>query len=202
MRVNAMNVVTGSLGWATGDVGIIPSSDSCGAEGLDPTNGRPPALASLLNITIALGFIFCFLILFQFSVHLYWKYRANRAFYSKNVLVGLVLKGKVQSFDELDKLSSKANTAFRPFPKVFVFPSLFVFAFKLFATGLVKNAAALLATPATSCGTHRNAIAYLALGAAAAFILFACCLLTHFNLRYRKYIWKRAVVPSSALKSR
>lgn len=158
MRVNAMNVVTGSVGWASGDLGIIPSSDSGGAEGFDPTNGRPSALASLLNITIALGFVFCFLILFQVSVHLYWKYRANRAFYSKNELVGLVLKGKVQSFDELDKLSSKANRAFRPFPVFLVFPSLFVFAFKVFATGLVKNAAALLATPATSCALQSDSL--------------------------------------------
>ena len=86
---------------------------------------------------------------------------------------------------------------FKPFPIVFVFPSVFLVVFKLFATGLIKNSTSLLVT--AECNAACKGLASFTLALGLGFVGFGWVVLTDFNLRWAKAQWKPAGKPPTAI---
>ena len=131
----------------------------------------------------------------QLFIHFYWKHRANIKYYERKKLTGTVkeidLSSNVQPLDT-------EKVEFKKFPIVFVFPSVFLIVFKLFATGLVKNSVTLLITD--TCDTACKTLAGFVLALCIAFLGMGWAVLTDFNVHYRKAQWKPAGSPPSAMK--
>lgn len=189
----------GSLGWAGGDLGMVsepdPQEPAAGRRHLAQASPRPKALTGLLSKLTSLGIVMSIALVLQASVHFYWKYRANKKFYERRAHVE---SGK--TIKSLADLAKAAKIEFRKYPILFVFPSVFLIVFKLFVTGLVKDSATLLATPASACDASCKTIAGLTMAAAALFVGLGWFVLTDFNVRYRKAQWKPAGTPASANK--
>ena len=189
--------VADGLGWAGGDLGLVGDAPVVDEEGrrLAETS-RPKALTGLYSklTSLAIGMGLC--VFFQLYVHFHWKYRANKKYYERQKLTGTVKKidAKVMFLNK----EVTENVEFKKFPIVFVFPSIFLIVFKLFATGLVKNSFTLLITDAcdSSCKTLAGFVFALCMG----FLGLGWAVLTDFNVRYRKKQWKPAGKPPSAVK--
>ena len=190
--------VADGLGWAGGDLGLVSDPPATDAKGRRLVVVRPKALTGLYSKLTSLGIGMGVAVFLQLYVHIYWKHRANKKYYERKKLTGTV---KEMNIDVGMKLSDKDKTEkmeFKKFPIVFVFPSIFLIVFKLFATGLVKNSVTLLITDTcdSACKTLASCVLALCIG----FLGLGWAVLTDFNVHYRKAQWKPAGKPSSALK--
>ena len=133
----------------------------------------------------------------QAAVFLFWKKRANKKYYERQKMQGMV----INTFEDWEKLKKSASVEFRKFPILFVFPSVFLIVFKFFATGLAKNSAALIVMqPSAGCNTDCKAAASISMTLVVAFVGLGWYVLTDFNVRFRNTQWKPAGAPASAEK--
>ena len=189
------------MGWANGDFGLISDAPEGDRRRLDSAHRRPKALTSLLSTLTLLGVVMAIALVLQILTTLYWKYRANKVFYEREKLNEKVTQGKFKSFRDLSEYTQRSSLGaknFRKYPIIFVFPSIFLIIAKLFVTGLVKNAATLLATPPDTCDASCKNLAWAVMVASAGFVLLGWSVLLDFNVRFRKQSWRPAKLPATA----
>lgn len=189
-----------SLRWAGGDLGLVSDPPADGRR-LDSNVERPEALTRLLSTLVSFGIGMGVVCALQVVVTLFWKYRANRKYYrsSPKKLTKQVQRGTIKSFEELSRKGNR-STPFRKFPIIFVFPSVFLIVFKLFATSLAKNSASLLATPTGAGDSPYKTLAGATLGATIGFAALGWFILIDFNNRFRESLWKPSKKPATASK--
>ena len=218
--------VADGLGWAGGNFGLVGDpAASDGRRLFAEELTRPKQLTDLLSSMLSLGIAFAICIPLQLLVFFWWKLKANKTFYelkklekkeeeqasssrlSKVASVKLPKMAKMSTFRKTRKrttsatsvrsVDGKSKIAFKKFPILFVYPSLFLIVYKLFVSGLVKNSATLLALP-NGCDAACKTVASLNLAVAAFYVGLGWFVQIDFNRRFRKRQWKPAAPPRSA----
>lgn len=180
--------VADGLGWTGGDWGLItdPPTDQTGRR-LQGVETRPKALTALYSKLTSIGIAMGICVLLQTLVHLHWKHRGNRAYYARRKLVR-----DVHAAEGLAKAGTD-SVAYKKYPIVFVFPSVFLIVFKLFVTGLTNESVTLLVT--AECNVACKGLASVTLAWGLAYVGWGWFVLTDFNLQWARDQWKPAEKP-------
>lgn len=207
--------VSGAMGWASGDFGIVgqagmsSTTESIGAGLRRRLFGQAEfdaMYASLLSKLSLCGVVLACVALFELLVLAFWKCRMNRRYYKELPAIKAVhaiANDKSKSFLSRSKSSAqlklmKTNSVkFRALPGIFVFPNLLLIASKFFITGLVSGATGLLANADLCTGACRVwSIATLV--AVAGYVLWGWVVIAYFSRRFRVASYKRAPPPRSS----